>query len=107
MMKHGLVGLDVLNTAVHFTAAMLAGSHPDTPFDGECLLTMPYGEQEKVAGDDLRRLKVAVGSLDLLEEPVQRGLMDSAVAVSSGDEHQKRYATLSLGWVMASSTSLS
>ena len=44
MMKHGLVGLDVLPIAVHLTAAMLAGSHPDTPFDGECLLTMPYGK---------------------------------------------------------------
>ena len=76
MMKHGLVGLDVLNTAVHFTAAMLAGSHPDTPFDGECLLTMPYGEQ----GNE----QVAVGSLDLLEEPVQWSLMDTAVAVSAG-----------------------
>ena len=76
MMKHGLVGLDVLNIAVHFTASMLAGSHPDTPFDGECLLTMPYGNQQ--GGN------VAVGSLDLLEEPIQRALMDSAVAVSSG-----------------------
>ena len=30
MMKHGLVGLDVLNIAVHLTATMLAGTHPDT-----------------------------------------------------------------------------
>lgn len=45
MMKHGLVGLDVVNIAVHLTATMLAGSHPDTPFDGECLLTMPYGDR--------------------------------------------------------------
>src|ERR1039457_4027881 len=43
MMQRGLVGLDVLTVAVHLTAAMLAGSHPDTPFEGECLLTMPYG----------------------------------------------------------------
>ena len=56
MMRHGLVGLDVLNIAVHLTAAMLAGSQPDTPFDGECLLTMPYGEQEDG--------NVAIGSLD-------------------------------------------
>jgi hypothetical protein len=35
MMKQGLVGLDVLNVGVHLTAAMLAGSHPDTPFEGE------------------------------------------------------------------------
>ena len=76
MMRHGLVGLDVLNIAVHLTAAMLAGSHPDTPFDGECLLTMPYGKQ----GND----NVAIGSLDLLAKTVQQSLMDTAAAVSAG-----------------------
>ena len=76
MMRHGLVGLDVLNIAVHLTAAMLAGSHPDTPFDGECLLTMPYGKQEND--------NVAIGSLDLLAETVQQSLMDTAAAVSAG-----------------------
>lgn len=62
MMRHGLVGLDVVKIAVHLTAAMLASSHPDTPFDGECLLTMPYGGQ----GDG----SVALGSLELLAEYV-------------------------------------
>ena len=76
MMRHGLVGLDVLNIAVHLTAAMLAGSHPNTPFDGECLLTMPYGEQADK--------NVAIGSLDLLAKTVQRSLMDTAAAVSAG-----------------------
>ena len=76
MMRHGLVGLDVLNIAVHLTAAMLAGSQPDTPFDGECLLTMPYGEQWDKT--------VAVGSLDLLAANVQPGLIDAAMAVSAG-----------------------
>ena len=76
MMRHGLVGLDVLNMAVHLTAAMLAGSHPDTPFDGECLLTMPYGEYEDG--------NVMIGSLDLLAENVQPTLMDTVVAVSAG-----------------------
>lgn len=76
MMRHGLVGLDVLNIAVHLTAAMLAGSHPGTPFDGECLLTMPYGKQ----GDK----NVAIGSLDLLAKTVQQSLIDTAAAVSAG-----------------------
>ena len=76
MMRHGLVGLDVLNMAVHLTAAMLAGSHPDTPFDGECLLTMPYGEYEDG--------NVMIGSLDLMAENVQPTLMDTVVAVSAG-----------------------
>jgi hypothetical protein len=56
MMERGLVGLDVLTVAVHLTAAMLAVSHPDTPFEGECLLTMPYGSH---------RWGVSVGSLAL------------------------------------------
>ena len=76
MMRHGLVGLDVLNIAVHLTAAMLASSHPDTPFDGECLLTMPFGEQ----GNN----NVAIGSLDLLAKTVQPSLLDAAVAISAG-----------------------
>ena len=57
MMSRGLVGLDVLTVAVHLTAAMLAGVHPKTPFDGECLLTMPYG---------CYKWGVSLGSLDLL-----------------------------------------
>ncbi len=76
MMRHGLVGLDVLNIAVHLTAAMLAGSHPDTPFDGDCLLTMPYGKQEDG--------NVAIGSLDLLAETIQASLLNTAAAVSAG-----------------------
>ena len=96
MMTNGLVGLDVLNIAVHLTAAMLAGSHPDTPFDGECLLTMPYGHMNNghpsngvsnngdAHNGDEKNGKIAVGSLDLLEEPVQWSLMDTAVAISAG-----------------------
>ena len=76
MMRHGLVGLDVLNIAVHLTAAMLAGSQPDTPFDGECLLTMPFGAQPND--------EVAIGSLDLLAAAVQQTLIDTAAAVSAG-----------------------
>ena len=87
MMKNGLVGLDVLNIAVHLTAAMLAGTHPDTPFDGECLLTMPYGAQEdsdnEIAALSLQE-SVAIGSLDLLAAQVQAGLIERAAAVTAG-----------------------
>ena len=76
LMEQGLVGLDVVNTAVHFTASMLAGAHPDTPFEGECLLTMPYGKQ----GDG----SVRIGSLELLPEAVQAGLIEDAAAVTAG-----------------------
>ncbi len=91
MMKHGLVGLDVVNIAVHLTAAMLAGSHPDTAFDGECLLTMPYGDRYlrpngngNGKGNGKPREAVTVGSLDLLAESVQPGLLGEAAAVTSG-----------------------
>ena len=93
MMKNGLVGLDVLNIAVHLTAAMLAGSHPDTPFDGECLLTMPYGDRYfrpnangngNGNGNGKPKEAVTVGSLDLLAESVQPGLLGEAAAVTSG-----------------------
>ena len=91
MMKHGLVGLDVVNIAVHLTAAMLAGSHPDTPFDGECLLTMPYGNRYmrpsgngNGKGNGRPKEAVTVGSLDLLAESVQPGLLGEAAAVTSG-----------------------
>ena len=73
MMKHGLVGLDVLNIAVHLTAATLAGAHPDVPFDGECLLTMPYG-----------RDRGYVGSLELLTQQIPLALIEDAAAITAG-----------------------
>jgi hypothetical protein len=75
MMKHGLVGLDVLNVAVHLTAAMLASSFPDRPFDGECLLTMPFGRHDYGA---------CVGSLDLLSEQPSFGIMEAAAHTAGG-----------------------
>ena len=78
MMKRGLHGLDVLNISVHLTAAILAGSHPDVPFDGECLLTMPYGRWGEGKRD------VAIGSLDLLAEHVQTDMIDHASAITAG-----------------------
>lgn len=73
MMANGLVGLDVLNIAVHLTASMLAGVHPSVPFDGECLLTMPFGKED-----------AAIGSLELLSEEVQPSLISSAAAITAG-----------------------
>ncbi len=75
MMADGLVGLDVLTSAVHLTATMLAGIHPAVQFDGECLLTMPYGEQ---------RDGVAYGSLNLLPPHVEADLISQAAAVTAG-----------------------
>ena len=75
MMERGLVGLDVLTVAVHLTAAMLAGSHPDTPFEGECLLTMPYGSYP---------WGVCLGSLDLLSEQTSFEIIQAAAESAGG-----------------------
>ena len=69
MMKEGLVGLDVLPVAVHLTAAMLAGMYPQKPFDGECLLTLPYGRSAH---------GLNVGSLDLLNNQATFAAMEAA-----------------------------
>ena len=86
MMKSGLHGLDVLNIAVHLTAAMLASAHPDTPFDGEALLTMPYGAQDEGS--------VAIGSLDLLASEVQSTLINRAAAMTAGGREPKAVENL-------------
>ena len=75
MMEQGLVGLDVLTVAVHLTAAMLAGLYPDTPFEGECLLTMPYGRYD---------WGVSVGSLDLLQEQNSFEIVQAAAHTAGG-----------------------
>lgn len=75
MMENGLVGLDVLAVAVHLTAAMLAGSYPRTTFEGECLLTMPYGPQKQGA---------ALGSLDLLPAQIPMEIVEHAAQTAGG-----------------------
>ena len=75
MMERGLVGLDVLTVAVHLTAAMLAGSYPETPFAGECLLTMPYGTYE---------WGQSVGSLDLLSTQPELAIIQEAAKTAGG-----------------------
>ena len=94
MMAHGLYGLDVLNIAVHLTAAMLASSHPDTPFDGECLLVMPYGMPQSSASDDadeplIDRETVRVGSNELLAADIQSGLVAQAAATTAGGRQRE------------------
>ncbi|MBE0543326.1 MAG: hypothetical protein IH623_18430 [Verrucomicrobia bacterium] len=73
----------MLNVAVHLTAAMLAGSHPDTPFKGECLLTMPYGADQAWG--------VSLGFLDLLsEQPSFEMFMKAARTAGGSGEQQVR-----------------
>lgn len=75
MMERGLVGLDVLTAAVHLTATMLAGTYPGTPFEGECLLTMPYGRHD---------WGVCVGSLDLLTAQTSFDIIQAAAQTAGG-----------------------
>ena len=75
MMERGLVGLDVLPVAVHLTAAMLAGTYPSTAFEGECLLTMPYGTHD---------WGVCVGSLELLQEQATFEILQAAAETAGG-----------------------
>lgn len=79
LMKEGLVGLDVLQVAVHLTAAMLAGSFAETPFRGDCLLTVPQGPHAS---------GVAIGSLDLLDKDIQAGYTAATASVGGRARRQ-------------------
>ncbi len=61
MMAESLVGCDVLPAAAHLTASMLAGAHPTVKYSQSSVMTVAYG-----IGDEGR---VALGSLDLLDQP--------------------------------------
>ena len=89
MMANGLIGLDVLNISVHLTAAMLASNHPDVPFDGECLLIVPYGKSR-----DPLQADVSVGSLDLLSPHVSPDMIRAAVALTAGGRAPEEVADL-------------
>jgi hypothetical protein len=82
MMRDGIVGLDVLNVAVHLTAAMLAGTHPKTTFQSECLLTMPYKAE---VGK-----KATVGSISLMAEHPELDLFEQAIRTAGGESEEER-----------------
>ena len=73
MMKNGLVGLDVLNIAVHLTPPPSPARTRTSRSIGECLLTMPYG------GESAR-----IGSLELLGKHVQGDMIEDAAAITAG-----------------------
>ena len=96
MMRHGLVGLDVLNIAVHLTAAMLASSHPDTPFDGECLLTCPSVNKGTITWPLARWTS--------LPRRYSRPFWMQQSQYLREEEHPKRSETYYLGWAMSGLT---
>ncbi len=58
MMENVLMGFDVMPSAVHITAATLAGMEPTVPYSTSRLYTMPYGRQPDGS--------VKLGSLEFL-----------------------------------------
>lgn len=85
MIESALVGCDVMPSAVHLTASMLAGTHPSVHFKGDRAYTFPYGKQEN--GD------YALGSLDLLGDtsgmiPLFRTSSPVLAATGIGEEER-------------------
>ncbi len=60
MMEKVLTAADIMPSAVHLTAAMLSGMHPNKTFDHTRVINMPYGDQEDGQG-------ASIGSLDLIK----------------------------------------
>ena len=64
MMEHVLYGIDVMPSAVHISAATLAGARPNLGYDSSKLYTAAYGRQQDGG--------VKIGSLELLKDSVVR-----------------------------------
>jgi hypothetical protein len=87
MMAHAIIGCDVLPSAAHLTASMIAGAHPTVKYDQSLIMTVPYGNME---GD------VALGSLDLLNP--QAKLTEMAITAKAaegmGEKEKETWAAL-------------
>src|SRR6185312_12655994 len=46
MMAHAIIGCDVLPSAAHLTASMIAGAHPTVKYDQSLIMTVPYGNMD-------------------------------------------------------------
>ena len=75
MMEDVLIGCDVMPSAVHITAATLAGIEPDVPYSHSHLYVMPYGRQSDG--------EVKLGSLEFLTA-------NSALTLTSSGEATTR-----------------
>jgi len=74
MMAHAIIGCDVLPSAAHLTASMIAGAHPTVKYEQSLIMTVPYGNME---GD------LALGSLDLLNP--QAKLTEMAITAKAAE----------------------
>jgi hypothetical protein len=87
MMAHAVIGCDVLPSAAHLTASMIAGAHPTVRYEQSLIMTVPYGIME---GD------LALGSLDLLSP--QAKLTEMAITAKAaegmGEKEKETWAAL-------------
>ena len=82
MLKDVLLGCDIVPTAVHLTAAMLAGEHPSIDYKTSQAWLMPYGRVEQHGEKAIR-----TGSLELLTSNFTPTLFgDGTLVVSSTEE---------------------
>ncbi len=87
MMAHAIIGCDVLPSAAHLTASMIAGAHPTVKYEQSLIMTVPYGDMD---GD------LALGSLDLLNP--QAKLVEMAITAKAaegmGEKEKETWAAL-------------
>ena len=89
MMEQSLIGADIMPAAAHLTATMLSSAQPAQPYARTRVHTMPYG---RVKDGDTER--VAIGSLDLINETVQPALF--ATGRSEHGEGEGAYEMISV-----------
>ena len=79
MMEDALIGADIMPAATHLTASMLSSAHPTVTFGNTQVHTMPYGRQDREAGE-----AIALGSLDLIESDKMLALFSTGPRIVRG-----------------------
>jgi len=87
MMAHSIIGCDVLPSAAHLTASMIAGAHPTVKYNQSLIMTVPYGN---IDGD------LALGSLDLLNPQAKFEILaiTAKAAEGMGEKEKETWAAL-------------
>ncbi|MXZ79649.1 MAG: hypothetical protein F4Z06_15410 [Acidimicrobiia bacterium] len=81
IMEDVLHGCDIMPAAVHLTAAVLSGEHPDIDYTSTRTWVMPFGVDDFGSGQETR-----IGSLDLLSGDQRRALFgDGTTAIEARD----------------------
>jgi hypothetical protein len=88
MMGNSLIGSDVLPSAAHLTASMLAGTHPTSKYSGSLIMTVGYGPQPKGG--------VALGSLELMDDQREFPIISitAKIAEGTGEKEEELWSKL-------------